>query len=233
MTFTKRLLLFVVFFTCFFTSKNCSAQKINQFDSNNNRIGVWKKYHPNKRIRYTGQFIAGKEVGVFKFYDVTTSEKPVIIKTFYKKSDSVFVQFYTLKGQIKTEGFLIGRKRTGAWKYFYANGKLMSQEMYKEGVQHGEQIVQYPNGKVTEKAYFKNGVLAGLSSKYSSKGILIEAVTYKNGKPNGLAKYFELNGDLKESGFYKEGKRAGKWAFYLAGELVPTEKKNKSNKKGL
>jgi len=210
-------------------SEDCSAQKINQFDSNNNRVGVWKKYYSNKRIRYTGQFKEGKEVGVFKFYDSTTSEKPTIVKTFFKNSDSLFVQFYTLGGKIKSQGVLNGRKRTGVWKYFYGNGKIMSQENYKEGLQHGAQLVQYPNGKVTERSLFKNGLLDGLSSKYSSKGILIEEVTYKNGKPNGLAKYFELNGDLKETGVYKDGKRTGKWEYYLDGEVATDkEKKNKS-----
>jgi antitoxin component YwqK of YwqJK toxin-antitoxin module len=230
---TKSLYFVFIFLTGSLMSKDCSAQKTNQFDSNNNRIGVWKKYHPNKRIRYTGQFKEGKEVGVFKFYNSTTSEKPTIVKTFYRNSDSLLVQFYTLSGKIKSQGVLNGRKRTGVWKYFYADGSIMSQENYKDGLQHGEQLVQYQNGKVTERSLFKNGLLDGLSSKFSSKGILIEEVTYKNGKPSGLAKYFELNGDLKETGVYKDGKRVGKWEYYLDGELAPVQEKNKFNKKGL
>ncbi|MFQ3296992.1 MAG: antitoxin component YwqK of YwqJK toxin-antitoxin module [Polaribacter sp.] len=229
----KRLFFILTFFTCYFISENCNAQKINQFNTNKERTGVWKKYHPNKRIRYTGNFKEGKEFGVFKFYDITTSEKPVIVKTFYENSDSLLVQFYSLKGNIKTEGVLIGRKRVGAWKYFYANGTLMSKENYRNGLQHGDQLVYYPDGKVTERADFKNGWLDGVSSKFSSKGILIEEITYKDGKPNGLAKYFELNGNLKETGVYKKGKRVGNWEYYLDGELAPVKKKNKFIKKGL
>ena len=41
-------------------SKNVNAQKINQFDANKKRTGVWVKYHPNKRIRYTGEFKNGR-----------------------------------------------------------------------------------------------------------------------------------------------------------------------------
>jgi antitoxin component YwqK of YwqJK toxin-antitoxin module len=50
--------------------------------------------------------------------------------------------------------------------------------------------------------------------------------------PNGLAKYFELNGNLKETGFYKNGKRAGKWEYYLDGELAPEQNKNKRTSEG-
>ena len=224
----KRLIYIFSFFTFYFMSKDCNAQNINLFDSNNKRTGTWKKYHSNKKIRYTGQFKDGKELGVFKFYDITTSRKPVIIKTFYENSDSLFVQFYDLNGNLKTEGVLNERKRVGLWKYFNKNGTIMSQENYKNGLRHGEQFVFYLNGKITERSLFKKGLLDGTSSKYSSKGILIEEVVYKKGKENGLAKYFELSGAIKETGIYVEGKRAGKWEYYIEGEIVTDDEKKKN-----
>ncbi|PQJ73273.1 toxin-antitoxin system YwqK family antitoxin [Polaribacter butkevichii] len=223
----KRLFFILLFFTCFFTSKTTYAQKINQFDQHKKRTGVWKKYYSNKRIRYTGQFKNGKEVGVFKFYDITSSKHPVIIKTFYENSDSLYVQFFTLKGTIETEGVLVGKKRVGNWKYFYSDGTIMSEENYKEGKLDGALINYYQDGRVTEFSTYKNGLLDGVSSKYSSKGILIEEITYKNGVLNGLAKYFELNGQLKETGNYKDGLRVGNWEYYMDGE-VATEKELKA-----
>ena len=226
----KRLFFVFIFFACFFSSNTSFAQKINRVDANGKRTGVWKKYYPNKRIRYTGQFENGKEVGVFKFYHITTSKHPIIIKTFFEESDSLFVQFYTLGGKIETEGVLNGRKRIGNWKYFYADGTLMSEENYIDGKLNGEQLIYYPDGLVTEFAIYKNGLKHGVISKYSSKGILIEEITYENGKPNGLAKYFELNGDLKETGHYKNGKRVGKWEFYMDGEIASEKDKKNNNK---
>ena len=226
----KRLGFIMLFFACFFTSEGFNAQKTNQFNENKKRTGIWKKYHSNKRIRYTGEFKNGKEIGVFKFYDISSSKFPVIIKTFSKESDSVFVQFYKLSGKIESEGFLIGRKRVGNWKYFYADGKLMSEENYSEGKLHGKQTIYYPNGKITETSVYNNGLKDGITSKYSSKGILIEEITYKNNKPNGVAKYFELNGNLKETGSYRQGKRVGKWEYYLEGEIATDEEKKNKNK---
>ncbi|WP_232455938.1 toxin-antitoxin system YwqK family antitoxin [Polaribacter sp. SA4-10] len=208
-----------------------NSQTVNKFDGNKKRTGVWKKYYPNKRIRYVGQFKDGNEVGVFKFYDITNSDHPVIIKSFSESSDSVFVQFYTISGTLQTEGFLDDRKRIGNWKYFYPDGTLLSEENYENGKLHGEQLNYYPKGQVTEFAVYKNGLLHGITSKYSSKGILIEEVDYKNGKPNGIAKYFELNGNLKETGVYKDGKRVGEWNYYLDGEIASEEELKKNKRK--
>jgi antitoxin component YwqK of YwqJK toxin-antitoxin module len=224
----KRLFFVLTFFACFFISEVVNSQKINQFDSNNKRTGVWKKQYPNKRIRYIGQFENGKEVGVFKFYHISSSKHPISIKTFYKNSDSLFVQFYKLSGKLESEGIVKGRKRSGTWKYFFINGKVMSEENYKDGKLNGEQFIYYPNGTLTEKSNYVNGLQEGVCEKYSSKNILIEAITYQNGKPNGLAKYFELNGNLKESGNYKNGKRIGEWNYFMDGEVSSKKEKKKT-----
>ena len=226
----KRLFFISTLLSCFFITSNLNAQKINQFDNNKKRTGIWKKYHPNKRIRYTGQFKNGKEVGVFKFYHITTSKFPSILKTFSESSDSVFVQFFTRKGTLESKGYLLGKKRVGTWEYYFPSGKLMSKEQYKNGVLDGELINYYPDGVITEKSNYKNGLLHGTSQKYSSRSILIEEVAFLNGKPNGVAKYFELNGNLKETGVYKNGKRVGKWEYYLEGEIATDEEKKKINK---
>jgi antitoxin component YwqK of YwqJK toxin-antitoxin module len=204
-------------------SKNVNAQKINQFDANKKRTGVWVKYHPNKRIRYKGQFLNGKEVGVFRFYDITNSRIPTIIKTFSNTSDSVSVSFYSLKGNLKSKGFFIAKKRVGSWEYFFADGKLMSEEFYKNGSLEGRLINYYPNGKPAEISLYNNGLKSGISKKFSSDGILIEEISFEEGKENGLAKYFELTGNLKEKGNYENGKRIGKWEFYLDGEVAVDE----------
>lgn len=223
----KRLSFVFVFFACFFTSKECNAQKINQFNANKQRTGPWKKYYPNKRIRYTGQFVNGKEVGVFKFYDITDSKNPTIIKKFSATSDSIDVSFYTVSGVLKSKGVFIGKKRVGEWKYFFTDGKLLSKEFYVDGKLDGELINYYPNGKPAEISIYKFGLKNGLSQKYTSKGILIEELMYRKGKPNGVAKYFELTGLLKEKGVYKDGKRVGKWEYYLDGEMASDEDNKK------
>jgi antitoxin component YwqK of YwqJK toxin-antitoxin module len=226
----KRLLFVYVLFTCFFSSDKISAQKINQFNENKQRIGTWVKYYSDDKIRYTGQFENGKEIGVFKFYDISSSQFPVIIKTYSKNEAAVLVEFYTITGKLQSKGLFKGKNRIGNWVYYFKDGKIMSEEVYKDGKLDGKLVNYYPNGKATEITFYKDGIKEGLSQKYSSDGVLIEEITFKKGKQNGPAKYFELNGNLKEAGSYKDGKRVGEWEYYLDGE-VTNDKDLINNKK--
>jgi antitoxin component YwqK of YwqJK toxin-antitoxin module len=227
----KRFAFVLVFFACFFTSKSFNAQKTNQFNEKKQRTGFWIKYHKNNKVRYTGAFENGKEIGVFKFYDISSSKNPVIIKTYSKQNDAVLVAFYTISGKLQSKGYFLNKNRIGHWVYYFLDGKKMSEEFYIEGKLDGKLINYYPNGKATEISLYKNGFMDGVSKKYSSKGILIEEINFKNGKPNGIAKYFELNGMIKETGSYKDGKRVGEWEYYLDGEVASGEDLKKKKKK--
>ncbi len=226
----KSLLTFFIAVLCFFGFQSAEGQKINQFNKNKERTGVWKKYYSNKRIRYVGQFVNGKEVGTFKYYDISTSKHPTIIKEFSATSDSARVQYYTLKGKLRSEGMMLGRKRVGKWIYYFSNGKLFSEEFYKNGNLEGDLKNYYENGKVLEHVQYQNGMKNGFSRKYADSGILIEEVNYVNDKLDGLGRYFELNGDLKEEGLYRNGKRYGKWEFYIGGKKVTKKQRKDENK---
>lgn len=226
----KSLVTFYIVLRCFFVYQSTEAQKINQFNKNKKRTGVWKKYYSNNRIRYIGQFENGKEVGTFKYFDITTSKYPTIIKVFSSTSDSASVKYYTLKGKLRSEGMMLGRKRVGNWTYYFPNGKLFSEEFYKDGKLEGNLKNYYKNGKVLEHTEYIDGKKSGFSKKYSDTGVLIEEVNYRNDKLNGLGRYYELNGDLKEEGQYVDGKRYGKWEFYIGGKKV-TEKERKDKNK--
>ena len=137
----KRLFLVFTFFGCFFSSEDFNAQKINQFNENKQRTGIWIKYFPNNKVRYTGMFENGKEVGVFKFYDISSSKHPVIVKTYSKKNDAFFVNFYSVSGVLQSRGYYLGRKRIGHWIYYFDNGKLRSEEYYKDGKLNAHHVV--------------------------------------------------------------------------------------------
>jgi antitoxin component YwqK of YwqJK toxin-antitoxin module len=226
----KRLITLLLFFVGFFAFQDVKAQKINQFDKNKKRTGVWKKYYSNKRIRYVGRFLNGKEVGTFRYYDITTSKHPIIIKEFSPTSDSASVRFFNLDGKLRSKGTMVGRKRVGKWIYYFPDGKLFSEEFYVDGNLEGDLKNYYKNGKLLEHTQYQDGKKHGFSRKYSDEGVLIEEVHYKNGLLNGLGRYFELNGDLKEEGQYVDGKRYGKWEFYIGGKKVSKKERQNENK---
>lgn len=227
----KKIFFVLLFFSCFLCVNTVEAQRYNQFDKNKKRTGVWKKYYPNKRVKYIGTFKDGKEVGTFKFYSMSFSRNPEATKVFHKDSDSVTVNYFYNNGKLKGKGMLFGRDKVGKWVYYYKKGPLFLEEFYASGKLSGKSIVYFKStGKIAEETTYKNGLLHGHVKNYSDKGILIEDVLYENGKANGLAKYFELSGSLKERGVYKNGIRVGKWEFYLDGEVVDQKKKKDSRK---
>jgi len=226
----KSFLQFLLLYILFLGATTSFAQKINQFDADNQRQGVWKKYYSNGRIRYTGEFNHGKEIGTFKFFDITHSDFPMVVKKFKPNTDTASVFFYTKKGKLRSKGKMIGKKRIGKWIYYFENGALFSEESYIDGKLEGVLKNYYKNKKVLEETHYKNGLKHGISKTYSDKGILLEEVYYAFGKENGEAKYYDLKGNLKEKGIYKNGKRVGKWEYYIDGEIVSNKEKKKRNR---
>lgn len=218
-------LFIVTILMVFFCGTTAFSQKINKLDANGKRTGLWEKKYPNGRLRYTGDFLAGKEVGTFTFYRNVSGSIPHIIKDFSKVSDSASVKFFNPLGKLKVEGDMIGKSRVGAWKYYFTNGKLFSEEYYNNGKLEGLLKNYYSNGNVTEETQYKNGVKNGQSKVYTETGVLIEDVLYVDGKLNGEAKYFDLKGKIKQKGLYKNGIKEGKWEFYIDGEVSDKPKR--------
>lgn len=219
-------LLIVLLGSLFAVLQPISAQeKVNQYDSNDKRDGVWKKHYSNNRIRYVGTFSHGKEVGTFKYYSASNSDNPIIIKKFQDGSDAADVQFYTTGGVLESEGMMRGKKRVGKWLFYHENGKsIMSEENYVNGKLEGSYKTYYPSGEPTEITSYKNGLLDGNYKKYSIKGLLYNDFNYKRGKLNGMAVYYSRStGDLIKKGPFKDDLRVGTWENYVDGELVSTE----------
>lgn len=224
----RRILLVSSLFTVFFITEGM-GQKINQFDQNGKRTGIWKKTYENGTVRYTGQFKNGKEVGVFKFYSRTAPKIPAAIKEYTVANDTAKVSFFNGTGKLTSKGFLLGKKRVGKWTFYAADGRKVSEEQYRDGQLDGPIVIFYPNGKVTEKTFYKAGQKHGNSKIYTDAGVLLEDVNYRNGKLDGKGTYYNLKGQLKERGNYKEGKRIGKWEFYMDGELSKKKKERLSD----
>lgn len=216
------LIAFILFFVGISVS---SQEKINQVNEKGERIGVWKKYYPNKRIRYVGQFQNGKETGVFKYYSVKTSEHPIAIKTFENNSNLAKVQFFTEEGILKSEGQLDNKLRVGKWTYYQLDGKtLLSFEHYKNGVLEGESKTFYPNNQVTEILNYKNGKLNGNIKHYTKKGTILDDVNYVDGVLHGYAKYYNEKGVVIYEGTYENDEKLDDWNFYIDGEPAKKDK---------
>ncbi|SNR75297.1 Antitoxin component YwqK of the YwqJK toxin-antitoxin module [Lutibacter agarilyticus] len=198
-----------------------AQEEINKLNAKGERVGVWKKDYPNGRIRYQGQFEAGKEVGVFKYYSMVSSEHPILVKTFSKSTNLAEVVFYSEEGILESKGQMDGKNRVGKWLYFQKDGiTIVSEENYENGVLNGISKTFYKSGIPTEILHYKNGKLHGKVERFADNGVLIDDLSYVDGKLQGLAKYYNLDGKLIYTGMYENDEKAGKWEFYDDGKSV-------------
>jgi antitoxin component YwqK of YwqJK toxin-antitoxin module len=218
-----KLKLFSLLF--FFTGILCSQEKINQFDSEGNRTGVWRKEYSNGRIRYEGQFEAGKEVDVFKYFSELSSDFPILIKTYSKSSDIATAEFFTEKGVLQSKGEMKGKERIGKWLFYHVDGKtILSEENYENGLLNGESKTFFKSGQLTEILHYKSGKLEGNAKRYSDEGVLLEELNYSNGQLNGLATFYDTEGNIIYTGMYENDEKIGEWKFYKDGKTVDENK---------
>ncbi|MFS4483010.1 toxin-antitoxin system YwqK family antitoxin [Hyunsoonleella sp. 2307UL5-6] len=225
--FNLRMKKLVVFSVLIFVTQYIVAQKINQYDANGKRHGIWtKSFKETDVMRYQGSFHHGKEIGLFKFYK---NVKGVAVlsatRQFNDSTDVAEVKFFTSKGKLISEGNMRGKLYIGSWKFYQKKSdKLLISEFYNdEGQLDGKRFVYYNNGEITEETTYREGVLHGNATYYSLKGVLLKTLIYENGALHGEAKFYNPKGSLLAEGVYRKGKKHGIWKYYENDTLKETK----------
>ena len=127
----KARVLFVMLIFNIFTSN--AQTKFNQLDASGQKEGLWKGLYPvSKRPRYEGVFSHGKEVGVFTFFDDTTTKRILATREFNTIDNSAYTIFYDTNKNKVSEGKVIGKLYEGQWKYYHKGStSIMTIEQYK------------------------------------------------------------------------------------------------------
>lgn len=220
MYFRKAVVFLFILVTSFSFGQE---EKINQFDAKGNRHGLWKGTHEkSKRPRYEGNFVNGKETGIFKYFDDTKAGTVIATRDFSKGDGSCYVIMYNQKSNKVSEGLLNKNKENeGEWKYYHQDSpQLMSVETFKNGKLSGKSIVYYKNGKTASETHYKDGIKEGIFKRYSEDGIVLEEIPYKNNQFSGKVIYRDINGKVISEGIYEKGLKKGIWKFYENGKLV-------------
>lgn len=219
----KNVLILLLFTVCNLSFAQETEEKINQFDENGNRHGLWKGvYEKSKRPRYEGTFIHGKETGVFKYFDDTKAGTVIATRDFSQGDGGAYVTFYDQKGHKVSEGYVNKDKQNhGEWKYYHQSSpQLMAVEHYNNGKLHGKSLVFYKDGKIASETYYVDGVKEGIYKKYAENGVVLEEIPYKNNQFYGLVTYRYTDGSIYTQGMYEKGLKKGIWRYYENGKLV-------------
>ena len=200
-----------------------SAQvEVNKVDAKGKKDGLWKGTHADsKRLRYEGNFVHGKESGVFSFYDDTKKGSLIATREFNPKDNSAYTIFFDQKNNKVSEGLVTNKLFEGEWKYYHLASKiLMTTENYIEGKLDGVRTVFYSSGKIAEEANYQNNLKNGFYKKYTEKGTLLEESNFKNDVYSGLAIFRDGSGEIASMGNFVNGKKSGIWQFFEKGKLV-------------
>jgi antitoxin component YwqK of YwqJK toxin-antitoxin module len=128
----------------------------------------------------------------------------------YEAGDMSSVKLYSQDGKtVIAEGNFRGKAKHGMWK-LYKDGKLLTEEVYKDDKKHG-MTKTYSDGNVIEEIPYNEGKIDGVHRYFLPNGKLYSETNYKNGIKDGAYKVYEGNSSPVIFGTYKKGKKDGDW----------------------
>ncbi|MBN2172629.1 MAG: hypothetical protein JW731_00765 [Bacteroidales bacterium] len=108
--------------------------------------------------------------------------KPKTVR--YYKDDSKLEMvkeiLYYENGNKRMEGSYQNNERTGKWSYWYQDGTIWSEGVYKDGVENGLKTVYHENGQKYYEGLLVDGKRTGLWNFWDKNGILIKEINYNN-----------------------------------------------------
>jgi len=195
-------------------------EKIEENFIDDLKQGITSYYYPEGALKKTVFFIDGLEEGMAKDY----------------AEDGRITQLITYK-----KGFIANRERInrydnndkkhGNWKYFYDNGNLKLECIYKHGLRNGYYKEYDVDGNLLFAFKYIEGVkqeaVAELTkldvkTEYYPDGRVKIKATYKDDKPEGVWREYDEYGDIQRSFMYKNG--------IIVGEGIITEQGEKDGR---
>ena len=196
------------------------VEKINSFDRNGNKTGIWREYYKDGKIKKEESYKNDELDGVSKEYD---ERGRVVSSLRYRegnletKSDSQDDSI-ELKNEYDDQQHLIrsgtykGKIPIGIHRFYNDKKEVISTIVYNEsGVKIAEGIIN-DNGKRNGHwtAYFENGIV-----KYEGD--------YAENKKTANWKYYFKNGNLEQTGNFRNDKYDGLWTwYYQEGKILRT-----------
>lgn len=177
--------------------------------------GTLKSYYQNGNLKKTGNYINGKENGLFKEYNEDGS-----INIEYSMKDGVMngaFKTYYENGQVKKIGSFLNGKGNGNFKEYAENGDL-EVTYSKINDEYNGLLTIYEAGKVAKKINYKNGARDGLYTEFTygdNDTLLLEysgliqnelkdgvwnLYLYRDGKKE-IAEFTTFKNDIKEGNF--------------------------------
>lgn len=236
----------------FYTSAGQIERSISY--ANNLKNGRYIVYDSLQQIKFDGFYVNDTLQGPYKRFEFgklveegnyNKGQRDGLIREFDGQTGRL-IKMVELKNGTETEEKWINRlvngKKEGLWQTYDANGKLISQEIYKNG-----ELVKddsnpnvfftfekefHPNGVLKAQYAIQNGMKNGIQSNFDEQGQQLVSEVYKNdtlvssgwftkeGSKDSLWQTFYPNGNLLSKGNYVNGKKEGVWTYYFPNQKI-------------
>jgi antitoxin component YwqK of YwqJK toxin-antitoxin module len=195
--------------------------------------GISSYYYADGNLKKTVFYVDGLEEGMAMEYG---EDGRIIQLITYKKG---FISNRERINRFDSEG-----KKHGNWKYFYENGNLQLECIYKHGLRNGYYKEYDIDGKLLFAYKFVDGekqeyvaelTKLDIKTEYYPDGKLKIKATYKDDKPEGVWREYSEEGEVEKSYIYKygivigegiiteEGEKVGLWKEYYDDGLLKGE----------
>jgi len=205
-----------------------TEEKINRYDSQGNRTGIWRDLYDDGKLKMEGNWALGMKNGVFKFY----TKKGELEKLERYENDILIVdeastaildirKEYHANGSIKEIGTFREGKRQGNFRSFDDTGKEVGGFLFDNDTLVGEGMIDslgrrigewklfYQNGGVRARGKYVAGMREGNWTYLYTNGAQEQIGSYKTDWPTGAWKWYYPNGSLHREEVYRNGKEDG------------------------
>jgi len=195
-----------------------SEEKINRYNKNNQRVGLWVDLRENGKLKEEGNYLNGLKEGTFKLYnkqgDFWKFEfyELGILKENTEETEFVKIEkFYDEKGRIIERGGTKNGLKHGTFQTLDSTGNIIFSRLYLNDIKQAEGKYDTLNREIGEwKYFFPNGNVRANGA-------------YANGKKVGDWKYYFENGKLEQLGKYDNNLISGKWLWYYSNGVLLRE----------
>jgi len=216
-----------------------AEEKINRYDSEKLKSGVWKVFFENGKVQEEGTWQHGLKHGIYKYYDdsgkflrIERYEMGVLITDDQSTKLPDIKREYYADGTIASEGTMIGGKKQGNFRLYDKNGREVDGELYDKdklmargmidslGRREGSWIFYYDTGEKRSEGKYEKGMKQGPWKFYFKNGKIEQDGNYKDDLAYGAWKWYYASGTLHREEFYKKGKEDGNSVEYDSAGVV-------------
>jgi len=187
----------------------------NATDKQGMKQGAWSRtWAETDQLRYNGQFKDDKPVGRFTYFSTEGFVESIV--DHYADGSGAHGRHFHPNGKVMAEGRYVGQTKDSTWVYLDANGLRRSQEQWKNGRKHGEDLSFFDDGTISERITFANGVQEGVHEQFFPGGQVKHRGNYVRGEGEGLMTWYYPEGRKEVEGHLVSGSRDGIWYYFNA-----------------